>query len=107
MTGPEFLSACADVVGPERGLIRRAARVLGVSVRTLEDIRQGRRPVPAFYVERLAAAAEASDRAGRCFSAAAPRFDALAAELGREGWPRASVLAAAAAWAGLGLSEAP
>ena len=107
MTAEEFIAATEALVGGGRGWSRRAARLLGVSARTLEAARQGVRPVPAFYADRLRKASEAADRAGGCYTAAVPYFEQASVLLARRGWSRGDVLAAAAAWAALGLADSP
>lgn len=106
MTGPEFVEALRSLVGPEFGFLRRGARLLGASYKTVAAVSQGVRPVPPALVERLSAAVADSERRGRCVPFVAPRLAAVVEAAERAGWKRDEVLAAIAAWAGLALSGA-
>ena len=104
MTRAEFLRLSADLVGRERGTLRRVSRLLGASEKTVYAISDGTRPVPAALADSLREAAVQSHRAGACLPFVGPRLHPVVQAGVRAGWSEAEVLAAIAAWAGLGLS---
>lgn len=106
MTPDEFLTGAAALVGQERGTLRRIARFLGVSEKTVQAISGGHRPVPAAYASRLRQALAEADKAGACVPYLSPRLERVVDAATRAGWPQEQVYAAIAAWAALRLSGA-
>lgn len=105
VTREEFLSAASQLVGSERGTLRRLCRLLGFSERTAQAINQGVRPVPAAYAAKVRGALAESQARGGAVTFVAPRLEAVVQAAVRAGWSREDALAAVAAWASLGLVD--
>lgn len=106
MTREEFLAGAETLAGPERGTLRRAARLLGLKERTVYGIKQGTCPVPLRYAHAMRAALGQMDHLGRCVGLVASGCEAAVRAAERGGCSREEAAAAVVAWAGLVLAGA-
>lgn len=106
MDRAEFMAGVRALVGEERGVLVRGAAHLGVTLRTMNAISEGNRPVPAAAAERLRAALREAEASGECLRWLAPRLSRLVGQAEGAGFARSEAVAAVTAWGGLRLSRA-
>jgi hypothetical protein len=103
----EFLEAAKTLVGSERGSLRRIARLLDVSEKTVYAISDGNRPVPEFYAQRIREQlASTTYVSGTVIPYVSPRLQLVLEAAVSAGWSERDALGAIAAWAAMRLSAA-